>query len=200
MTFDDAGVCSVCREFDQVQAHTADYFGTEADLLAARDRARSRRRGRYDALHLLSGGKDSTYALYQLVELGFEVYALDARQRLHLRRREGQRAAGCRRSRRRPRVRHDRAHERDLPRQPRAVLQRVQRLLQDDLHARRQPGPRARDPDDRHRPVARAVLRDPAHERPVRHRPVRRRPLRPHGDRRGRARGTQGLPPHAATP
>jgi amino acid adenylation domain-containing protein len=45
VTFDESGVCSVCRDFERVRAHTADYFGTEADLIAARDRARGRRRG-----------------------------------------------------------------------------------------------------------------------------------------------------------
>ena len=32
--------------------------------------------GDHDCLHLLSGGKDSTYALYQLVERGWRVHAL----------------------------------------------------------------------------------------------------------------------------
>ena len=49
-----------------------------------RDRGRSgrpprpgagERTGRYDCLHLLSGGKDSTYALLRLVAMGFEVFA-----------------------------------------------------------------------------------------------------------------------------
>ncbi len=37
---------------------------------------RSREHGEYDCLHLLSGGKDSTYALYQLVDRGWRVHAL----------------------------------------------------------------------------------------------------------------------------
>jgi amino acid adenylation domain-containing protein len=73
---DEQGVCSVCRDYERVQAQAEHYFGTEEDLRTALDRARRRRRGRHDALHLLSGGKDSTYALYQLVELGYEVFAL----------------------------------------------------------------------------------------------------------------------------
>jgi amino acid adenylation domain-containing protein len=74
--FDDEGVCSVCRDYERVRVQAEHYFGTEDDLRAALDRARRRRRGRHDALHLLSGGKDSTYALYQLVDLGYEVFAL----------------------------------------------------------------------------------------------------------------------------
>ena len=44
--------------------------------MALRERARATRTGEYDCVALLSGGKDSTYALFQLVEMGFEVYAL----------------------------------------------------------------------------------------------------------------------------
>jgi amino acid adenylation domain-containing protein len=73
---DDAGICSTCRAFDAVRAQAGAYFGTEADLLAVRDRARSARRGGVDCLLLLSGGKDSTYTLYRLVELGFDVAAM----------------------------------------------------------------------------------------------------------------------------
>ncbi|MEZ5231000.1 MAG: AMP-binding protein, partial [Acidimicrobiales bacterium] len=75
-TFDANGVCNVCHSHDRVKVAAASYFGTRDDLVAIRDRARAERTGRYDAIHLLSGGKDSTYALYQLVELGFEVLAL----------------------------------------------------------------------------------------------------------------------------
>ncbi|MDH4144862.1 MAG: AMP-binding protein, partial [Acidimicrobiia bacterium] len=67
--------CSVCRRYDEVRDQAQSYFGTVADLHAARDRARTRRRGDHDVLCLYSGGKDSTYALYRLVELGFDVCA-----------------------------------------------------------------------------------------------------------------------------
>ena len=76
ISFADDGTCSVCAGFDSVRDQADAYFGDQADLIAARDRARSRRTGDHDVLHLLSGGKDSTYALYRLVELGFEVTAL----------------------------------------------------------------------------------------------------------------------------
>ncbi|MEM9562037.1 MAG: amino acid adenylation domain-containing protein [Actinomycetota bacterium] len=74
--FDDAGVCDTCHDFDRVAPTAEGWFRTPADLAAVRDRARERRTGDHDCLHLLSGGKDSTYALYQLVELGFRPYAL----------------------------------------------------------------------------------------------------------------------------
>lgn len=74
--FDDDGVCSTCRTFDLVAPVAASWFGDEDDLRAIRDAARSKRKGDFDCLHLLSGGKDSTYALYRLIELGFQPYVL----------------------------------------------------------------------------------------------------------------------------
>ena len=71
--FDAAGVCATCHSYDRIKEQAAVYFRTPDDLRAIRDAARRNRTGRYDCLHLLSGGKDSTFALYQLVELGFEV-------------------------------------------------------------------------------------------------------------------------------
>ncbi len=76
LTIDDAGVCSVCRSFDEVAPQTEAWFKTEADLDARLADARARSTGDYDCLHLLSGGKDSSYALYQLVERGWRVHAL----------------------------------------------------------------------------------------------------------------------------
>ncbi|MFN0025708.1 MAG: amino acid adenylation domain-containing protein [Acidimicrobiales bacterium] len=75
ISFGADGWCSACRDYDAVREQAQQYFGTVEQLLAIGARARARRRGGHDVLHLLSGGKDSTYALYRLVELGFEVYA-----------------------------------------------------------------------------------------------------------------------------
>ncbi|MFA9565015.1 MAG: AMP-binding protein, partial [Acidimicrobiales bacterium] len=73
---DDHGICNVCHSFDLVAPQTERWFRTEADLEERRRDALLRRRGDIDCLHLLSGGKDSTYALYQLVERGWNVHAL----------------------------------------------------------------------------------------------------------------------------
>ncbi len=73
---DDEGICNVCHSFDVVAPQTERWFRTEADLEERRRSALQRRRGDIDCLHLLSGGKDSTYALYQLVERGWNVHAL----------------------------------------------------------------------------------------------------------------------------
>ncbi len=71
---DGDDVCSTCRQLDRVAPQVRSWFRTVDDLVAKRDGARRRRRGEYDCLHLLSGGKDSTYALYRLVDLGFQPY------------------------------------------------------------------------------------------------------------------------------
>ncbi|MFK8023765.1 MAG: AMP-binding protein, partial [Ilumatobacter sp.] len=73
---DGAGVCSACRSFDAVAPQTEAWFRDEVDLELERASARLRSTGDYDCLHLLSGGKDSSYALYQLVERGWRVHAL----------------------------------------------------------------------------------------------------------------------------
>lgn len=73
---DVEGVCTACRTFDTVAPQTEQWFRTEADLDDRLADARRRRTGDIDCLHLLSGGKDSTYALYQLVERGWKVHAL----------------------------------------------------------------------------------------------------------------------------
>ncbi len=73
---DGDGICNVCHSFDLIAPQTERWFRTEADLEERRRDALLRRRGDIDCLHLLSGGKDSTYALYQLVERGWNVHAL----------------------------------------------------------------------------------------------------------------------------
>lgn len=76
ITIDRGGICSTCRDFDRIEPQTRSWFRTETDLDAALTEARRRATGDADCLHLLSGGKDSTYALYQLVERGWRVHAL----------------------------------------------------------------------------------------------------------------------------
>ena len=73
---DDDGVCSSCHHFDLVAPQAEAWFKTEDDLAAELAVARERSTGFYDVVHLISGGKDSTYALYKLVEMGARVYAI----------------------------------------------------------------------------------------------------------------------------
>jgi len=67
------GVCSVCSRFEVESQYTTRYFGCEADLVRLMDRARSQKRGVEDCLLLYSGGKDSSYVLLRLIELGYRV-------------------------------------------------------------------------------------------------------------------------------
>ena len=68
VTFDAAGVCNTCREFNVLKDRFEPYFKTPEDLQLIIDRAKQEKTGKYDCIVLYSGGKDSSYMLYQLVE------------------------------------------------------------------------------------------------------------------------------------
>ena len=72
---DEKGVCGFCRSFETYQDKARQYFKTLSDLRALFDVSRKKDNGEYDCIMLLSGGKDSTYALGQLVEMGIKVLA-----------------------------------------------------------------------------------------------------------------------------
>ncbi len=74
-TFDENDLCSICRAYESIAEHARDYFGSIDDMLAIFAASRQKHSSEYDCLLLLSGGKDSTYALCRLVELGLSVYA-----------------------------------------------------------------------------------------------------------------------------
>jgi len=78
-SYDAAGVCNVCRGFDAYVDKAQAYFKTPEALKALVAEMKARRTGDYDCLVLLSGGKDSTYMLYQLCDLGLTplVFTLD---------------------------------------------------------------------------------------------------------------------------
>ena len=76
VTIDGDGVCSSCHQFELVEPQADAWFRTEADLADELADAQRRSTGDYDVLHLLSGGKDSTYALHTLVEMGARVFAI----------------------------------------------------------------------------------------------------------------------------
>jgi non-ribosomal peptide synthase protein (TIGR01720 family) len=70
-TLDTQGVCNTCRDFDTLKERFRPYFKTMADLQGILKEAKRTKTGKYDCMVLYSGGKDSTYMLYQLVkELG----------------------------------------------------------------------------------------------------------------------------------
>jgi len=78
-SYDAAGVCNVCRGLDTYVEKAQAYFKTPEALRALVAEMKAKRTGAYDCLVLLSGGKDSTYMLYQLCDLGLTplVFTLD---------------------------------------------------------------------------------------------------------------------------
>jgi len=77
--FDADGVCDVCRGYEHFAKKAEAYFRTKDDLKRIVADMKAARTGKYDCLVMLSGGKDSTYMLYQLVGLGVTplVWTLD---------------------------------------------------------------------------------------------------------------------------
>ncbi|MEM6352033.1 MAG: amino acid adenylation domain-containing protein [Cyanobacteria bacterium P01_D01_bin.14] len=75
ITFDQEGVCDICQTYETYCDRTQQYFKSMDALKVRLEAARQRRQGEYDCMMLLSGGKDSTYALAQLVTMGYRVFA-----------------------------------------------------------------------------------------------------------------------------
>lgn len=71
--FDDQLVCSLCRDYEENRDQILRYFG-RPDAFGELIRKRAAEAdGEFDCLLLYSGGKDSTYVLFQLLELGLKV-------------------------------------------------------------------------------------------------------------------------------
>jgi hypothetical protein len=73
ITFDEAGVCSLCTMYAANEDKVHAYFRPLEELAPLLRDAAEARGSDYDCLLLFSGGKDSTYVLYRLVELGLRV-------------------------------------------------------------------------------------------------------------------------------
>jgi len=71
-----AGVCSICEGFEAYKERAEVYFKTPEALQTLVDDLPGRKTGQYDAIVLLSGGKDSTYALYRFAELTSNILTL----------------------------------------------------------------------------------------------------------------------------
>ncbi len=69
------GLCSVCALADSHRDSAERYFGTESDFTALMETARAERgdAAGENCLLLYSGGKDSSYVLLRLIELGYRV-------------------------------------------------------------------------------------------------------------------------------
>ncbi|UCH95483.1 MAG: amino acid adenylation domain-containing protein [Candidatus Aminicenantes bacterium] len=73
--FDQQGVCDICREFASYKNKALKYFKTVDDFRSVVQRAQQGKKGKYDCLMLYSGGKDSSYVLHRLKEMGLKVLA-----------------------------------------------------------------------------------------------------------------------------
>jgi acyl-CoA synthetase (AMP-forming)/AMP-acid ligase II/acyl carrier protein len=73
--FDATGLCSICRSYEAIKDRAQVYFKSEDELRLIFEESARRHRPKYDCLMLYSGGKDSSYALCRLVEMGLSVYA-----------------------------------------------------------------------------------------------------------------------------
>jgi amino acid adenylation domain-containing protein len=71
--FDQDGTCHFCRKFDQYEREALGYFKGADDFLHLMAEAGQVKQAKYDCMLLYSGGKDSTYVLYRLVDMGFKV-------------------------------------------------------------------------------------------------------------------------------
>lgn len=73
--FNNDGICSVCEEYDSYKDKADKYFNTPDGFKRVIEKARKTQKSKYDCLHLYSGGKDSSYVLHKLVEMGLNVLA-----------------------------------------------------------------------------------------------------------------------------
>lgn len=73
--FDAEGICSQCRAFENYGKEARVYFKSMPELEAVFAQAPRREGADYDCLALLSGGKDSTYVLCRLVDMGLKPLA-----------------------------------------------------------------------------------------------------------------------------
>lgn len=71
VTLDENGVCNVCHEYEERIEVIEEYFRPMEELKEKITQKQGE--GKYDCLLLYSGGKDSTYVLYKLVEMGIRV-------------------------------------------------------------------------------------------------------------------------------
>ncbi len=73
--FDINGICNLCLSFKKYQQNAHKYFKTPDDLQELFDKSTTKQQSTYDCLALLSGGKDSTYALAKLKSMGINALA-----------------------------------------------------------------------------------------------------------------------------
>jgi len=73
--FDADEICSLCQNYTKYEGRARTWFKTMPELEQLVDDVKTESTGKYDCIVLLSGGKDSTYALARLADLGLSILA-----------------------------------------------------------------------------------------------------------------------------
>ncbi len=74
--FDEQGVCSACRAFENRKA--VDWDERKRELLGLVDRYRAKNQSHWDCIVPVSGGKDSTYQVIKMLRLGLNPLCVTA--------------------------------------------------------------------------------------------------------------------------
>ncbi len=79
VNYDDNGVCHLCQRFEKYKSRAGEYFRPTEELLQLVEKIKAQQAHQYDCIVLASGGKDSSYMLGRLVDMGLRVlaYTLD---------------------------------------------------------------------------------------------------------------------------
>ncbi len=72
--FNELGICQLCTAFSNYEDKVKRYFKNDQELVQILTSKRSENPN-YDCISLLSGGKDSTYVLGRLIDMGLQVLA-----------------------------------------------------------------------------------------------------------------------------
>ena len=74
-TYNADGMCNICTAYDSYVDKAQAYFKTLDEFNALVAKMKAARTGEYDCVVLFSGGKDSTYMLYKVKDLGLKALA-----------------------------------------------------------------------------------------------------------------------------
>lgn len=73
--FNEEGVCNFCESYETYKEEADKYFEDISGFKKILEKSKKTKKSEYDCLLLYSGGKDSSYVLYRLVEMGLKVLA-----------------------------------------------------------------------------------------------------------------------------
>jgi amino acid adenylation domain-containing protein len=73
--YNEDGICNICEKFEQTRSRADTYFKSMQELQTLADSMQTEKSGQYDCMVLLSGGKDSTYALARMADMDLSILA-----------------------------------------------------------------------------------------------------------------------------